>query len=116
LRVILFESVIGCHHRERFAAFPSLSAITSTLIVGWGRGTCVTASNDNRRARKKRSRAKAPRSLATMTRVLADIYATPPKPMIDRPDESLAWLGDERHVPAVDRRGHDAFPASGAKR
>jgi len=76
----------------------------------------MTASNDNRRVRKKRRRANGPGTLATMTRVLADIYALPPKPMIDRPDESLAWLGDEQLVPAVDSSGHDAHAKADAER
>jgi hypothetical protein len=68
----------------------------------------MTASNDNRRVRKKsykkRGSAKAPRSLAKMTRVLADIYADPPHSIANHQDESLTWLGDERHVPAVAHR------------
>jgi hypothetical protein len=37
--------------------------------------------------------------------VLADIYADPSYSIASQQDESLTWLGDERHVPAL--RGAD---------
>jgi hypothetical protein len=36
----------------------------------------VAAANDNRHARKKRASANASRSLATMTRIIQDIYGS----------------------------------------
>ena len=79
-------------------------------------GVRMTASNDNRRVRKQRSQAKAPRSLAKMTQVLADIYARPPSPIVDLQDDTLAWLGDERHVPAVDHSERERSPVADAER
>jgi hypothetical protein len=37
----------------------------------------MTAANDNRHARKKRVRSEAARSVATMTRIIHDIYGAP---------------------------------------
>jgi hypothetical protein len=80
----------------------------------------MTASNDNRRVRKKSSKAKTPKSLAKMTRVLAEIYARPPNPIVGQPDESLAWLGDEQLVPPIDHHRSSGFsnrfPGAEAKR
>jgi hypothetical protein len=76
----------------------------------------MAASNDNRRrVRKKRTEGKAPRSLAKMTQVLADIYAHPAHPTVNRQDDALAWLGDERHVPAIGCAS-DSLPSADAKR
>ena len=44
----------------------------------------MTASNDNRRVRKKRGR--GPESIAKMARVLADIYASPPTAVVSQDD------------------------------
>lgn len=72
----------------------------------------MTASNDNRRVRKKRHRARGPESLATMTRVLADIYARPPNAIVSGQDDLFARLEDEPHLPAVDESGHDKAPVA----
>lgn len=79
-------------------------------------GVRMTASNDNRRVRRKRGPAKAPGSLAKMTRVLAEIYARPPSPIPDRRDESLAWLGDEPRVPPIDKQRSHGVRGTEAKR
>ena len=104
-------SVLDCHRRRGFAAFPSSSATTSALRrIGGDRGD-MTASNDNRRVRKKRGRARGPESVAKMARVLADIYARPPATIIDCQDDLFARLEDERLPAAL---GHEpgAWPAA----
>jgi len=71
----------------------------------------MTASNDNRRVRKKRGRARGPESAAKMARVLADIYASPPTATVGQ-DDLFARLEEERAT-ATHEIGHDALPVTG---
>jgi hypothetical protein len=71
----------------------------------------MTASNDNRRVRKKRGRARGSESVAKMARVLADIYASPPTANISQ-DDLLARLEEER-VAAPHEVEHDTLPVTG---
>jgi hypothetical protein len=71
----------------------------------------MTASNDNRRVRKKSGRARGPESIAKMARVLADIYARPPAVIVDRQDDLFPLLDDER-VPEVHVHAPSALPAA----
>jgi hypothetical protein len=71
----------------------------------------MTASNDNRRVRKKRTRVRGPESIAKMARVLADIYARPPAAIINGQDDFLARLEDER-VPKIHAHAPSALPAA----
>jgi hypothetical protein len=71
----------------------------------------MTASNDNRHVRKKRSRARGPESIAKMARVLADIYARPPASIVNGEDYLPARLEDER-LPAAHERAPNALPAA----
>ena len=71
----------------------------------------MTASNDNRRVRKTRARARGPESIAKMARVLADIYARPPAFIVDRQDDFFARLEDEP-VPTAHEHAPNALPAA----
>ena len=72
----------------------------------------MTASNDNRRVRKKRARARGPESIAKMARVLADIYARPPASIINGQDDFFARLEDERGARPPTQHAPSALPAA----
>ncbi|MBX9778199.1 MAG: hypothetical protein K2Y71_27770 [Xanthobacteraceae bacterium] len=71
----------------------------------------MTASNDNRRVRKKRGRERGPESVAKMARVLADIYARPPAAIVTGQEDLFAGLEDEQPILADHAREPDALPA-----
>jgi hypothetical protein len=71
----------------------------------------MTASNDNRRVRKKRGRGRGPESIAKMARVLADIYASPPTAIVGQ-DDLFARLEQERAL-ATGEVERDALPVAG---
>ena len=71
----------------------------------------MTASNDNRRVRKKRGR--RPESIAKMAQVLAEIYASPPTAVVNQDD--LFNRLDEGDAPATSKIGQIAPPANEAR-
>jgi hypothetical protein len=71
----------------------------------------MTASNDNRRVRKKSGRGRGPESIAKMARVLADIYARPPN--FNLQDDSFARRDDEPELLVATEQEPAALPAAG---
>lgn len=72
----------------------------------------MTASNDNRRVRKKRGRGRGPESIAKMARVLADIYARPPAAIVSDQDDLFARLEAEQNAQAANEREQNTLPAA----
>ena len=69
----------------------------------------MTASNDNRRVRKKRGR--GPESIAKMAQVLAEIYAAPPTATVSE-DDLFARLEEER-TSIAGEVGPETLPVAG---
>jgi hypothetical protein len=111
-RDFFVESVIDCRRHELSPPFRLHLSLRPRSVGLEGDQGHMTASNDNRRVRKKRGRGRGPDAIAKMARVLADIYALPANAAVNLQDDLLARLEDERHASAAHEREQNAVPAA----